>query len=89
MQNMTNWTNELLQLALELVDMPFGPQMNSNVERMADLGKWLYDGNDVNDNGQIDPIEDECGIIIAYDQAYSMADMLIYPGPNRLPPTGN
>ncbi|MCI0550934.1 MAG: serine/threonine protein kinase [Anaerolineae bacterium] len=85
-QNMNNWTNELLQLALQLIDMPFGPQMNSTVERMADLGTWLYDGNDVNNNGQIDTIPDECGITIAYDEAYSMADMLIYPGKDRTPP---
>ena len=89
MQNMTTWTNELLQLALQLVDMPFGPEMRSTVDRMAELGKWLYDGNDVNNDSQIDPIPGECGITIAYEEAYSMADMLIYPGPNRLPPTGN
>jgi len=83
---MNNWTNELLQLALQLVDMPFGPQMNSTVERMADLGKWLYDGNDVNNNSQIETVPDECGITIAYEEAYSMADMLIYPGKDRIPP---
>ena len=85
-QNMNDWTNELLELALQLVDMPFGPQMNSTVERMADLGKWLYDGNDANNDGQIGTIPDECGITIAYEEAYSMADMLIYPGKDRIPP---
>lgn len=85
-QNMNNWTNEILQLALELVDMPFGSQMRPTVERMSDLGKWLYDGNDVNDDGQIGTIPDECGITIAYEEAYSMADMLIFPGKDRIPP---
>ena len=44
---------------------------------------------DANDNGRVDDIiVGECGADTAYYQAYWMADMFIYPGPDRVPPSG-
>ncbi len=88
-QNLDGWTNQLLSLALQLKDMPFGPDMESLVTQIAVLGKTLLGGNDVNQNGRLNEIiAGECGADTAYEQAYYMADMLIYPGVDRMPPSG-
>jgi hypothetical protein len=88
-QNMDGWTNELLSLALQLQDMPFGPEMEPIIAEMAVLGTNLLGGEDVNGNGAADEIlPGECGADIAYKEAYYMADMFIYPGPDRVPPSG-
>jgi tRNA A-37 threonylcarbamoyl transferase component Bud32 len=88
LQNMLGWTNEILDLALQLNDMPFGPEMEPIVTRLSQLGKELVDGSDANENGIIDLVAGECGADDAYEKAYWMADFQIYLGPNRIPPSG-
>jgi len=87
-QNMTDWTNQLLPLALQLVDMPMGPEMETIIRRMAKLGTSMLDGDDANNNQFIEIASGECGAQVAYDNAYLMADMDIFIGPDRVPPTG-
>jgi hypothetical protein len=88
-QNLDGWTNQLLSLALQLRDMPFGPEMEPIITEMAVLGKNLLGGVDVNDNGNVEEIlPGECGADVAYKEAYYMADMFIYPGAERVPPSG-
>jgi hypothetical protein len=86
--NVENWTNEILDLALQLNEMPFGPEMEPTVSRLSRLGIQLIDGTDSNQNGRIDATTGECGATAAYFNAYYMADFQIYLGPNRIPPTG-
>jgi len=45
-------------------------------------------GNDADSNGLVDAISGECGANDAYTFAYALADMFLYPGENRVPPTG-
>ncbi|MGE5463777.1 MAG: protein kinase domain-containing protein [Syntrophothermus sp.] len=86
-KNVSGWTQDLLSLALQLNDTPFGPKMKPIVDQIAALGDALLKGKDANKNGQFDEaIPGECGATIAYDYAYYMADMFIYPGQNRVPP---
>jgi hypothetical protein len=88
-QNMGDWTNQLLPLAQQLNQTPFGPEMDPIITEMSVLGKNLVTGVDVNDNGRTsDVLAGECGADAAYENAYSMADMLILPGADRIPPTG-
>ena len=87
-QNMTDWTNDLLPLAIQLVDMPMGPQMKSIIDRMATLGTNMLEGNDANGNGNIEAISGECGAQVAYDNTYLMVDMEIFIGPERILPSG-
>jgi hypothetical protein len=84
-QNMMGWTNELLSLALKLNESGFGSDMQATIDQMSRLGDVLVNGMDKNGNGSIDPVEGECGALQAYDSGTSMADFLIYPGPNRVP----
>ena len=86
--NMTDWTDQLLPLALQLVDMPMGPQMQTIIDEMSILGTNMLEGNDANGNGNIEAISGECGAQVAYENAYLMADMEIFIGPNRVPPPG-
>lgn len=86
-QNMGVWTDQLLQLALQLNETPFGPKMEPIVNQMSTLGNNLVTGVDANQNGRMnEAIAGECGADAAYENAYFMADMFVYPGPNRMPP---
>ena len=88
-QNVSGWTEDLLSLALELNETPFGPDMEPIVTEISSLGNSLLTGKDANNNNLFDEaIAGECGGDAAYEYAYSMADMFLYPGPDRVPPTG-
>lgn len=84
--NMNGWSQRMLELALQLQDMPFGPDMEPVIAEMDILAERILSGDDRNENGRIEPIPGEGGADTAYDIAYFMADMQIFPGPNRLPP---
>ncbi len=87
-QNMDGWTNELLRLALELNKTPMGADMESIIKQLSTLSNDLVHGVDANGNGLVDPIAGECGADTAYEHAYFMADMPLYIGPDRIPPSG-
>jgi serine/threonine protein kinase len=88
-RNLDGWTNHLLSLALQLNETPFGPEMEPIISEIAVVGKSLLSGVDVNENNRLNEvIAGECGADTAYEQAYFMADMFIYPGADRIPPTG-
>jgi hypothetical protein len=88
LQNMEGWTNEILDLALQLNATTFGPEMEPIVSQLQVLGNQLVHGVDLNQNGIIDAVAGECGADTAYFHSYYMADFQIYPGADRLPPTG-
>jgi len=87
-QNMEGRLNLILQSALKLNKTPFGPEMEPIVTDLEILGNNLVNGNDTNGNGLVDAIAGECGANDAYKVAYLMADMLLYPGKDRIPPSG-
>ena len=90
LENVAGWTDEILELALELNDTPFGSEMEPIIEKLKPLSLQLVEGVDLNNNGDPDEaVVGECGADGAYEYAYLMAEMFIYPGPDRLPPTGN
>jgi anti-sigma-K factor RskA len=87
-QNMEERLNQILQLALLLKDMPFDTEMGPIITELETLGDFLVRGVDANQNGLIEPLAGECGANSAYEFSYNMADMLIYPGADRIPPSG-
>jgi hypothetical protein len=87
-QNMKDWTDEILPLALKLNEISFGPAMKPIIDQLSQLGNSLLNGTDTNKNGQVEAIQGECGAELAYKYGTYMADFTIYPGPNRIPPTG-
>ena len=86
-QNMKEWTDQILPLALQLQEMDFGPEMKPLVDELSRLGLNLSKGVDANKNGQVESVEGECGAGQAYDIGRYMADFQVFIGPNRLPPT--
>ncbi|HJR80408.1 MAG TPA: protein kinase [Anaerolineales bacterium] len=86
LQNVEGWTNQILELALQLNEIPFGPEMEPIVSELSTLGTILLAGTDADGNGSIRPLEGECGATAAYEYGWDMVDMLIFPGPNRTPP---
>ncbi len=88
LQNMEEWTNEILALALQLNDTPFGPEMEPIISELSRLSNEMVHGIDINENGIIDAVTGECGADTAYAHAYFMADFQIYVGPDRIPPSG-
>ena len=85
--NVTGWTEQILNLALQLNATPFGPEMEPIVQQISALGNTLLKGQDANKNGQYDEaISGECGATGGYYYGYYMADMFIYPGADRVPP---
>jgi serine/threonine protein kinase len=87
-QNMKDWTNQILPLALKLQTTSFGsPEMKPALDELSKLGKALSNGADADQNGTVDPSAGECGALQAYDYGTYMADFPIFEGPNRIPPT--
>jgi len=87
-QNMDGWTDQILSLASQLNETPFGPEMKPIIDELSKLGNYLVNGVDTNGNGIIDPIEGECGADKAYEYGRYLADFPIYVGPDRIPPSG-
>src|SRR5215211_7458155 len=73
-QNMKEWTDQILPKALELQEMPFGPEMEPIIDELSTLGLALSNGVDTNGNGIVEPPEEPCGALQAYDYGRYMAD---------------
>ena len=87
-QNMDVRLQRILELALQLKDTTLGPEMESIISELETLGSALVRGTDADGDGLVEPIPDECGADSAYEFAYNMADMPLFPGENRVPPSG-
>ncbi|MEW6407057.1 MAG: anti-sigma factor, partial [Chloroflexota bacterium] len=86
LQNMQGWSQQLLEKALLLQDMPFGPEMEPLITEMVSLAGKVVSGTDSNGNQLIEPVIGEGGATTAYEYAYYMAEMPILMGPHRIPP---
>ena len=87
-QNARGWSEQLLEKALQLQGMDFGPEMEPIILEMQFLAQESLQGTDTNLNEQIEPIEGEGGAATARDHAYYMAMMPLLPGANQMPPPG-
>src|SRR5215216_3020490 len=87
-QNMDDWTKQILRLALQLADTPFGSEMRPIIDEMSTLTTTLVDGVDVDEDGLVEPIAGECGVGKAYIYGQLLADFPIFTGPDRNQPAG-
>ncbi len=87
-QNMDGRLQHILDLALQLNDTSFGSGMEPIITELETLGDVLVRGADSDGDGLIEPLPDECGADSAYEFAYTMADMPLLPGENRIPLSG-
>lgn len=84
-QNMDGWTKKILPLALQLNDMPTGPEMEPIIEQLTVLGDSLVNGVDADGDGIIESNPGECGAGLAYEDGWYFADFPILTGPDRIP----
>jgi serine/threonine protein kinase len=87
-QNMDGRLNLILESALKLNDTPFGPEMEPIITDLESLADVLINGNDTDSNGLVDTAAGECAANDVYTFGYALADMYLYPGEDRVPPTG-
>ncbi|MEK6751962.1 MAG: protein kinase [Chloroflexota bacterium] len=85
-ENMRGWSEQILEKALLLQEMPFGSAMEPLILEMQTLSNQTLFGIDTNGNELIEPILGEGGGITAYEHAYYMAEMPLLPGEHRIPP---
>lgn len=85
-ENIRGWSEQLLKLALQLQETPFGAEMEPIIGEMRRLAEHALYGVDSNESGLIEPIAGECGADSAYEYAYAMAEMPLLPGRHRIPP---
>jgi serine/threonine protein kinase len=84
-ENMQAWSEQLLEIALQLQGMPFNADMTPLIFEMRLLSERVLFGVDADGNELIEPIPGEGGGDTAYEHAYYMADMPLLIGINRIP----
>jgi hypothetical protein len=78
-QNLAHWIPELRDHISRILDSTALSGMDSVIQRSANLANQIMNGVDEDENGTIDPVSDECGVLAAYDYTYRMADMALLP----------
>ena len=78
-ENLARWTPELRQHISTILNAAPGSEMAQGIQRSAELTSQILNGIDKNEDGEIEPISDECGVVIAYEATYHMADMPLLP----------
>ena len=72
-------------MALQLQQTPFDSEMEPVIEEMLSLSHIVLFGVDTDNNGLIEPILGEGGCITAYQSSYSMSEMPLLMGRDRIP----
>jgi len=79
MTNIGEWTPQLHDLLINILEAPTDSDVESLVRQAVSLSNQIRNGIDINGNENIEPISDEGGALTAYQHAYYMADILIFP----------
>jgi hypothetical protein len=78
-QNLARWAPELRDQLLAILNASSLAEMESAVKRSAALADQMLSGIDLNENGSVEPLAAECGVVAAYEAIYRMADMPLLP----------
>ena len=85
--NMGEWTPQLRDLLTAILGTPMdSPDLEGRIREAVSLADKIRNGIDVNGNESVEPVPGEGGAVTAYEHSYYMADMVIVPGTNQLPP---
>jgi hypothetical protein len=82
-ENLARWAPELRDHISTILSAANLSEMTQEIERSAELTNQMLNGVDKNEDGQIEPTFEECGLLVAFQSTYHMADMPL------LPVTGN
>jgi serine/threonine protein kinase len=78
-QNLASWAPDLREQLRIILEAKSLSEMDPAVQRAADLANRILNGVDVNENGVVDPVTEDCGVLVAREYAYHMADMPLLP----------
>ncbi|HXF85162.1 MAG TPA: protein kinase [Anaerolineales bacterium] len=78
-QNLALWTAQLQERVIAILDPSSAANFEQLVPEVAALADQMFNGRDVNQNGEIELVTGECGAKAAYEHAYYMADMPLLP----------
>jgi serine/threonine protein kinase len=78
-QNLALWVPELRDHVLTILEAQSLSRMDTVIERSAELADQILNGIDLDENGEIDPVANECGVLVVYQYTYQMADMPLLP----------
>jgi serine/threonine protein kinase len=84
-QNLGGWAAQLRDAALAIIESDDLDEAGGHAQQIAELADRFVKGQDVNDNGKIEPIRDEGGVETVFYYARRMADMPVLAGMNRVP----
>jgi serine/threonine protein kinase len=93
-ENVKSCTQILARLApglqdqlLKVMEAPSLSDMDLAIQRSAELADQILNGIDLNEIGTVEPTSEECGVLVAYEAAYRMADMPLLPVNPLITPT--
>jgi serine/threonine-protein kinase len=78
-ENLARWTPELRQHISTILGAAAVSETAQEIQRSAELTNQILNGIDKNENGAVEPISDECGVVIAQEATYDMAEMPLLP----------
>ena len=78
-QNVSQWTPQLRDTLISILQTPAGADTETLVRQAVALANQIHNGIDLNGDENIEPIPGEGGALTAYQHAYYMADILIFP----------
>ena len=78
-QNLATWAPQLRDQLLTIVNSGALSEMDTAIQRSAELADQILNGIDINENGSVEASAGECGVLAAYQAVYRMADMPLLP----------
>ncbi|MGE5462105.1 MAG: anti-sigma factor domain-containing protein, partial [Syntrophothermus sp.] len=74
-QDLAQWTEQLEELISSILASPSSSSIAPLVLQASTLAEKMVNGIDLDEDGVVEPVFNEAGVLVAYEQAYHMADM--------------
>ncbi|HEX9389518.1 MAG TPA: protein kinase [Anaerolineales bacterium] len=78
-ENLARWAPELRNDISTIFNAASLSELAQEIQRSAELADQMLNGVDKNEDGEIEPTSEECGVLVAYESTYHMADMPLLP----------
>ena len=78
-QNLARWVPELRDQLLTILNAESLSETDAAIQRSALLADQVLNGVDLKEDGTVEPVAGECGVLAAYEATYRMADMPLLP----------
>jgi hypothetical protein len=78
-QNLARWAPEIQSSLVSLLNAASVSDLENVSRRSAELADLMLNGLDLDEDGVVEPVTGECGVLLVYDYVYHMADMPLLP----------